>query len=437
MDRMNQLIPEGQSKKQRTINIFVQYIREHLEFVPEEYQQAFFNTVITTIHKSAGPKENAMEKAPLARGMPINLPQNQTPKRTQTEPVALAPQPIPTPSQQQWISPQPQPQQIYYPYIPQQHHPQQQQGYTQPTRVPTPSFFIERSTPVNLPNTSTGLSPLVHTLTNMLDMPATPEAPPPTPGASLDTPKTIATEFITSCSLPVSPHRKDDKKNDTTVKHPRCPVCSHISARRLDLFVTTYLCGSSPTPTDFHIIVAVSATPDSITTLSCHPFFTIVLVGVALQNVFFSTHRRPGLHKYRVQLPKISGSPRVRGSGCPYCMLAGKRMRHVPARPLYIPLVHIRHSLEWCMCNNHASFHVMSHAHVRSLRNNTASYPQQHHKLPATHRNHSQEAVPCRMKPRHQKPQTPRHRRDTAQDTPTLPQQHGVTHCTKTRDAAQ
>lgn len=190
MDRMNQLIPEGQSKKQRTINVFVQYIKEHLEFVPEEYQQPFFNTVITTIHKLAGPKEeNATEKAALARGMPINLPQNQTPKGTQTEPVTLAPQPIPTPSQQQqWISHHRLPQQMYYPYIPQQHHPQQQQGYTQPT----PSFINGRSTPVNPCNSSTGLSPLVHTLTNMLEMPATPEGPPPTPGASLDTPKTTA-----------------------------------------------------------------------------------------------------------------------------------------------------------------------------------------------------------------------------------------------------
>lgn len=172
--------------------------------------------------------------------------------------------------------------------------------------------------------------------------------------------------------------------------------------------------------------VAVSATPDSITALPCRPFFAIVLVGVVLQYVFFSTRRRPGLRKYIVQLPKISLSPGVRRTGCPYCMLAGKRMRHVLVRPLYIP-----------MCNNHASFHVVFHAHVRSLRNNTASYPQQHRKLPATHRNHPQEAVPCRMKPRQQKRETPRYRCDTALDTATLPQQHAVTHRTKTRDAAQ
>ena len=132
---------------------------------------------------------------------------------------------------------------------------------------------------------------------------------------------------------------------------------------------------------------ARSPTPDSITALPCRPLFAIVVVGVALQDVVvFSTLRRPGLHQYRVQLPAISGCPGARGSGCPYCMLAGKRMRHVLARPLYIPLVHIRHGLERCCATIvHLStpclVHMCAHSATtpqatRNTAQDTATLPQ-------------------------------------------------------------
>ena len=114
-----------------------------------------------------------------------------------------------------------------------------------------------------------------------------------------------------------------------------------------------------------------------------------------------------------------------------------QRMRHVLARPLsYRGLARV--SYPWFISDTVWSGAVQqSCIFPRRVSCTCALTPQQHRKLPATRRNHPQEAVPCHRKPRHQKPETPRHRRDTAQDTATLPQQHAATHRTKTRDAAQ